>query len=140
MRCRKRWERDVAVCRREGGACGSGVRGLGIARVLVPGHLWIVWRSMGEHGKREVRFRVKGWGMKHVHVDEPLALVLTPGCQALFWATGGLVGRSSAVLERGGLGTSGDGTNGVPCTGPGYSEELEFDLELPGVTYPACGN
>ena len=76
---------------------------------------------------------------KNVHVDEPLALVLTPACQALFWA-GGLLGRSSDVLERGGLGTSGEGTKGVPCTGPGYSEEVEFDLELPGVTYPLCGN
>ena len=76
---------------------------------------------------------------KNVHVDEPLALVLTPPAgQPLFWA-GGLL-RSSDVLERGGLGTSGEGTKGVPCTGPGYSEEVEFDLELPGVTYPLCGN
>jgi hypothetical protein len=36
---RKRWARDVAGCRREGGACGSGVRGPGIVRVMVPGHL-----------------------------------------------------------------------------------------------------
>ena len=36
---RKRWERDVAGCRREEGACESGVRGLGIAKVMVPGHL-----------------------------------------------------------------------------------------------------
>jgi hypothetical protein len=42
MLCRKRWERDGAGCMREGGACGSGVRGLVIARVMVPGHLWIV--------------------------------------------------------------------------------------------------
>jgi hypothetical protein len=56
-------------------------------------------------------------------------LVLTPAaCQALFWAAGGL------------LGTNGDGTKGVPCTGPRYNEEVEFDLELPGVTYPPCGN
>ena len=80
-------------------------------------------------GAREDRRREK-----NVHVDEPLALVLTPTCQALFWA-GGLLGRSSSdVLERGGLGTSGEGTKGVPCTGPGYNEEVEFDLELPGVT------
>ena len=77
---------------------------------------------------------------EHVHVDEPLALVLTPACQALFWAAGDLLGRSSEVWERGGLGINGDGTKGVPCTGPGYNEELEFDLELPGVTYPVCGN
>jgi hypothetical protein len=71
------------------------------------------------------------------YVDEPLALVLAPpAAQALFWATGVLLGRSSEVLERGGLGTNGDGTKGVPLTGPGYNEELEFDLELPGVTYP----
>jgi hypothetical protein len=42
MLCRERWERDVAGCRREGGPRGSGVRGLMIARVMVPGHLWIV--------------------------------------------------------------------------------------------------
>jgi hypothetical protein len=72
------------------------------------------------------------------YVDEPLALVLTPACQALFWADG-LLGRSSDVLERGGLGTRGEGTKGVPCTGPGYNEDVEFDLELPGVTYPPCG-
>ncbi len=39
MLCHKRWEHDVAGCRREEGACGSEVRGLGIARVMVPGHL-----------------------------------------------------------------------------------------------------
>jgi hypothetical protein len=32
----KRWERDVAGCRREVGACGSEVRGVVIARLLVP--------------------------------------------------------------------------------------------------------
>jgi hypothetical protein len=101
------------------------VRGPGIARVMVPGHLLIVivWEreeklSSGSKGRRR----------KHVHVDEPLALVLTPPtCQALFWAAGVLLGRSSEVLERGGLGINGN-------------EELEFDLELPGVTYPPCGN
>jgi hypothetical protein len=51
----------------------------------------------------------------------------------LFWP-GDFLERPSGVLERGGLGTSGDGTMVVPVTGPGYSEELEFDLELPGVT------
>ena len=39
MLCHRKWERDAAWCMREGGACGSGVRGLGIARVMVPGHL-----------------------------------------------------------------------------------------------------
>jgi hypothetical protein len=68
-------------------------------------------------------------------------LVLTPAaCQALFWAAGGLLGRSLEVLERGGLGTNGDETKGVPCTKPGYNEKVRFDLELPGVTYPPCGN
>jgi hypothetical protein len=138
MPCRKRWERDVGECRREGGACGSGVRGLVIARVMVPGHLWIV--IVWERGEK-LSSGSKGGERNHVHVDEPLALVLTPAaCQALLWATGVLLGRSSEVLERGGLGTNGDGTKGVPCTGPGYNEELEFDLELPGVTYPLCGN
>jgi|SRR5713226_4058079 len=90
----------------------------------------------------EVKFRVKGKSEgNHVHVDEPLVLVLTPTCQAtLFWGAGDLLGRSSEVLERGGLGTNGDGTKGVPFTVPGYNEEVEFDLELPGVTYPLCGN
>jgi hypothetical protein len=86
-----------------------------------------------------VRGKEEDRGEENVHVDEPLALVLTPICQALFWA-GGLLGRSSSdVLERGGLGTSGEGTKGVPFTGPGYNDEVEFDLELPGVTYPPCG-
>ena len=67
-------------------------------------------------------------------------MLTPPAAQALLWAGGALLGRSSEVLERGGLGTSGEGTNGVPFTGPGYNEELEFDLELPGVTYPLCGN
>ena len=50
-----------------------------------------------------------------MHIDERLALVLTLTCQALFWA-GSLIGRSSSdVLERGGLGTSGEGTKGVQC-------------------------
>ena len=39
---RKIWERDVAGCRREGGACGSGMRGLGVAKV-VSDDLWITW-------------------------------------------------------------------------------------------------
>jgi hypothetical protein len=34
--------------------------------------------------------------------------------------------------------TNGDETKGVPCTGPGYDEEVEFDLELL-VTYPCAG-
>ena len=61
-------------------------------------------------------------------------LVLTPTFQALFWASGLLGNLSSDVLERDRLGTSGEGTKGVPCTGPGYkyNEEVEFDLELPG--------
>ena len=67
-------------------------------------------------------------------------MLTPPAGQPLFWAAGVLLGRSSDVLERGGLGTNGDGTKGVPFTGPGYNEELEFDLELPGVTYPLCGN
>ena len=69
----------------------------------------------------------------NVQVDDPLVLELTPTCQALFWP-GDFLERPSGVLERGGLGTNGDGTMVVPVTGPGYSEELEFDLELPGVT------
>jgi len=64
---------------------------------------------------------------KHIHVDKPLVL----GCQALFWATSSLLGS---------LGMSGDGTNEVPCNRPGYSKELEFELEPPGVTYPPCRN
>lgn len=36
---RKRWERVVAGCRREGGVCGSKVRELVITRVMVLGHL-----------------------------------------------------------------------------------------------------
>lgn len=40
MRCRKRWGRDVAGCGIGGGACGNGERVLGIARVMVQGHLW----------------------------------------------------------------------------------------------------
>ena len=40
MRCRKRWGRDVAGCGTGGGACGSEERALGIARVMVQGHLW----------------------------------------------------------------------------------------------------
>lgn len=51
---------------------------------MVPGHLWIVWEreklSFGSKGRKETRT---------VHVDEPLALVLTPSaCQAAkatFW-------------------------------------------------------
>jgi hypothetical protein len=34
--------------------------------------------------------------------------------------------------------TNGDETKGVPCTGPGYNEEVEFDLKLL-VTYPRAG-
>jgi hypothetical protein len=40
MRCRRRWARGGAGCRIGGGACESAVRGLGIAREMVPGHLW----------------------------------------------------------------------------------------------------
>jgi hypothetical protein len=117
------WKRGARAWDREGDGSGPSVNRVG--------------------KERKVKFRFKGKkGRKHVHVDEPLALVLTPAaCQAaLFWAAGVLLGRSSEVLERGGLGTNGDGTKGVPCTGPGYNEEVEFDLELPGVTYPPCGN
>jgi hypothetical protein len=115
----------------EGGACGSGEHELVFARVMVRGHLWNQ-REKDTHKFRKVNERKEKEGS--VHVDEPLALVLTPTCQGLFWVGGGLEGRSSDVLERGGLGTKGDGTKGVPCTGPGYNEEVEFDLELPGVT------
>jgi 3-hydroxyacyl-CoA dehydrogenase len=82
MLCRKIWEHDGAGCRKEGGACGSGVRGPGIARVMVPGHLLIVivWEREEKLSSGSKRAR-----RKHVHVDEPLALVLTlAACQALF--------------------------------------------------------
>lgn len=51
-------------------------------------------------------------------------LTRTLACEALFWTAGGLLGESSEVVERGGLGTNGDETNGVLCTTePGYDEE-----------------
>ena len=124
-RCRRRWGHGGNGCRIGGGTCGSAVCGLGIARVMVLGYLW---------GQTSSSKRKKTRG-KNVRVDEPVALVLTPTCQALFWASG-LVGKlSSDVLERGGLGTSGEGTKGVPCTGPGYNEEVGFDLEPPGCAF-----
>ena len=56
--------------------------------------------------------------MGNIHVEDPLPLVLTPACHA--WALlCPVLGRLSGVLERGRLGTNGDGTIGVPYTGPG---------------------
>jgi hypothetical protein len=57
-------------------------------------------------------------GRMNLHVEDPLALVLTPACHA--WALlCPVLGGLSGVLERGRLGTNGDGTIGVPYTGPG---------------------
>jgi hypothetical protein len=86
----KRWGRDVAGCRREWGACESGVHGLVIARTMVPGHLWmIMWE------REELSSGSKGGD---VRIDKPLAVLTPRACQALFWAAGGLQGRSSEVL------------------------------------------
>jgi hypothetical protein len=66
MLCRKIWERDEAGCMRGGGACGSEVRALVIARVLVRGHLLIVivWEreeklSSGSKGGRGKESRTR---------------------------------------------------------------------------------
>jgi hypothetical protein len=89
----KRWEHDVAWCRREGGACGNRVRRRRACDHEGNGWIMVMWE------REELSPRSKG-GKKHVHIDKPLALVLTPAaCQALIWAAGSLLGRSSKVLE-----------------------------------------
>jgi hypothetical protein len=71
----------------------SGVRGFVIARVMVPASVDRdhVGKERVSSGSRE--------GRKHVHIDEPLALVLTPAACQVVLAAGGLLGRSSEVLE-----------------------------------------
>jgi hypothetical protein len=69
----------------------SGVRGLVIARVMVPASVDRdhVGKERLSSGSRE--------GRKHVHVDEPLALVLRPAaCQVVLgrWRFAGKVVRS----------------------------------------------
>jgi hypothetical protein len=66
----------------------------------------------GSVEKIRVAERVGSRERENVQVEDPLALELTPTCQAIFWPAG-LAGVSSDVWERGGLGTSGEGTKGV---------------------------
>ena len=77
MRRRMRWGRGVAVCMREAGACGTGGHGLETVRAKALARLRI--RMINETGVPR--------GLdeeRHVQVEDPLALELTPICQAGF--------------------------------------------------------
>ena len=93
------------------GACESGVRGPVTSWVMARAHLQM-------RGKARVKNRSEDRGRINLQVEDPLALVLTPACHA--WALlCPVLGGLSGVLERGLLGTNGEGTIGVPYTGPG---------------------